>query len=62
MGEPTILVGNGELVTVRDAMRVLNRIVDRIESGEIEKAVLTRKGRMVAVVVPLSAIGKSTDV
>jgi hypothetical protein len=37
-----------------DAMRGLNRIVDRIEAGEIEKAVLMRGGRMVAVIRPLA--------
>jgi antitoxin (DNA-binding transcriptional repressor) of toxin-antitoxin stability system len=52
--ESSILVSNSELFTVRDAMRGLNRIVDRIERGEIEKAVLMRNGRMVAVVAPLA--------
>lgn len=48
-----ITISNDELFTVRDAMRELNRIVDRIESGEIEKAVLVRRGKMVAVVAAL---------
>jgi hypothetical protein len=44
-------VSNEELRTVRDAMRELNRMVDRLESGEFEKYVLTRHGQMRAVVV-----------
>ena len=44
-------VSNDELRTVRDAMRELNRMVDRLESGEFEKYVLTKNGRMRAVVV-----------
>lgn len=48
-----VVTCNEELFTVRDAMRELNRIVDRIESGELEKAVLMRRGKMVAVVAPL---------
>ncbi len=46
-------VANDELHTVRDAMRALNRMVDDLESGEREKIVLTRHGKMVAVVLPL---------
>ena len=45
-----IPVGNEELFTVRDAMRSLNRIVDDLNDGALEKAVLMRKGKMVAVV------------
>jgi hypothetical protein len=54
----TISVSNDELFTVREAMRSLNRIVDRIERGEIEKAVLMRNGRMVAVVCTLPSEGE----
>jgi len=46
-------VSNDELRTVRDAMRELNRLVDRLESGDAEKFVLTQRGRMRAVVVSL---------
>lgn len=46
-----VSIGNEELFTVRDAMRSLNRIVDDINGGVLEKAVLTRKGKMVAVVI-----------
>lgn len=56
-----IAVANEELVTVRDAMRELNRIVDALEAGEQEKAVLTRKGKMVAVVVPVEVFACATS-
>lgn len=58
---PKIAVANEELVTVRDAMRELNRIVDALEAGEQEKAVLTRKGKMVAVVVPIEVFARATS-
>lgn len=44
---------NGEWVTVRDAMRGLNRLVDELAAGEREKVVLIRHGKMVAVVIPV---------
>jgi hypothetical protein len=49
----TVEVSNDELRTVRDAMRELNRLVDRLELGDAEKFVLTKQGRMRAVVVSL---------
>lgn len=48
-----IRVTNDELATVREAMRELNRLVDALESGELEKVVLTQRNRMRAVVVSL---------
>ena len=53
MGE--VRVSNDELYTVRDAMRGLNRLVDRLEQGETDKIVLTQHNRMRAVVVSLDA-------
>lgn len=44
-------VSNEELRTVRDAMRELNRMIERLERGESEKYVLTKNGQMLAVVV-----------
>jgi hypothetical protein len=44
-------VANDELATVREAMRELNRLVDALESGELEKVVLTQRNRMRAVVL-----------
>ena len=48
-----VRVANDELATVREAMRELNRLVDALESGELEKVVLTQRNRMRAVVVSL---------
>jgi len=46
-----VRVANDELATVREAMRELNRLVDALESGELEKVVLTQRNRMRAVVL-----------
>ena len=46
-----VRVANDELVTVREAMRELNRLVDALERGELEKVVLTQRNQMRAVVV-----------
>jgi PHD/YefM family antitoxin component YafN of YafNO toxin-antitoxin module len=48
-----VRVANDELTTVREAMRELNRIVEALERGELEKVVLTQRNRMRAVVVSL---------
>jgi hypothetical protein len=50
---PAVRVANDELSTVREAMRELNRIVDALERGELDKVVLTQRNRMRAVVVSL---------
>jgi PHD/YefM family antitoxin component YafN of YafNO toxin-antitoxin module len=50
---PAVRVANDELSTVREAMRELNRLVDALERGDLEKVVLTRHNRMRAVVVSL---------
>ena len=44
-------VSNEELRTTGEAMRELRRLVDDLERGVAEKYVLTRNGRMLAVVV-----------
>lgn len=48
-----IEVSNDELVTVREAMRHLNRMVEQLQAGEREQFVLIHRGRMVARIVPL---------
>lgn len=53
-----IEVSNDELVSVRDAMRSLNRMVDDLAAGRREKYVLMKKGRMVAVVIPMPGTGR----
>jgi antitoxin (DNA-binding transcriptional repressor) of toxin-antitoxin stability system len=49
-------VSNDELVTVRDAMRELNRLVEKLVSGERRQFVLMRHGKMVARIVPLEEV------
>jgi antitoxin (DNA-binding transcriptional repressor) of toxin-antitoxin stability system len=54
MGEASaaaVRVANDELATVREAMRELNRLVDALERGELDKVVLTQRNRMRAVLV-----------
>ena len=48
---PRVEVSNDELRTVRDAMRELNQMIERLDAGESEKFVLTKSGQMRAVVV-----------
>jgi hypothetical protein len=50
-----INVSNDELRTVRQAMRELNRMVERLETGEVQKFVLAKQHRMKAVVVSLDS-------
>jgi PHD/YefM family antitoxin component YafN of YafNO toxin-antitoxin module len=51
-------VSNDELRTVRDAMRELNRMVDALESGELEKVVLCQNNQMRAVVISLETFAQ----
>jgi hypothetical protein len=48
-----VRVANDELLTVREAMRELNRIIAALERGELDKVVLTQRNQMRAVVVSL---------
>lgn len=48
---PALAVRNEELWTVREAMRELNRLLDRLDEGDVEKLVLTQRNRLRAVVV-----------
>lgn len=47
----SLRVSNPELATVRDAMRELNRLLAKLETGELEKIVLTQRNRMRAVIL-----------
>ena len=47
----SVRVSNAELASVRDAMRELNRMIDALEQGELDKIVLTQRNRMRAVVI-----------
>jgi prevent-host-death family protein len=51
--DPVLRVANGELTTVREAMRELNRLIEALDRGELDKVVLTQRNRMRAVVVSL---------
>jgi hypothetical protein len=48
-----IRITNDELRTVRDAMRDLNRMIESLEAGEVEKFVLAKQHQMRAVVISL---------
>ncbi len=48
-----VTVSNDELRTVRDAMRELNRMVDALSRGDLDKYVLTQRNQMKVVLVPL---------
>jgi len=47
----SVVVRNEELRTVRDAMRTLNRMVESLDQGDIEKFVLMRGSKMCAVIL-----------
>jgi hypothetical protein len=53
MSVPTdsLRVCNDELATVREAMRELHRLLEALETGQLEKIVLTQKNQMRAVLV-----------
>jgi prevent-host-death family protein len=51
--DPALHVANGELTTVREAMRELNRLIEALDRGDLDKVVLTQRNRMRAVVVSL---------
>lgn len=49
----TITLQDHEVLTVREAMRMMPMLVRNLNEGESEKYVLMKKGRMVAVVLDL---------
>jgi PHD/YefM family antitoxin component YafN of YafNO toxin-antitoxin module len=49
----SVRVSNGELATVREAMRELNRLLAALEHGQLDKVVLTQKNQMRAVLITL---------
>lgn len=53
-----VRVSNRELRTIRDAMRELNRMVERLERGELDKFVLTQRNQMRAVLLPIQRYGE----
>jgi PHD/YefM family antitoxin component YafN of YafNO toxin-antitoxin module len=46
-----VRVSNDELATVREAMRDLTRLLDDLQSGKVDKVVLTQRNQMRAVLV-----------
>lgn len=55
MSEPahSVRVSNQELATIREAMRELSRLLVQLETGELEKVVLTQRNQMRAVLLTL---------
>ncbi len=51
MSETHLRVSNDELATVREAMRVLNQLLDRLDRREVDKIVLTQRNQMRAVMI-----------
>jgi len=51
MSEAALSVTNGELATVRDAMRELPRLLAQLDAGAVDKLVLTQRNQMRAVLV-----------
>jgi len=51
MSEAALRVTNGELATVRDAMRELPRLLAELDAGAVDKLVLTQRNQMRAVLV-----------
>jgi hypothetical protein len=51
MSDIQLRVSNNELATVREAMRELGHLLDRLERREIDKIVLTQRNQMRAVLI-----------
>jgi antitoxin (DNA-binding transcriptional repressor) of toxin-antitoxin stability system len=48
---PEVRVANPELVTVREAMRDMSRLLNALDTGDVEKVVLTQRNQMRAVLI-----------
>jgi PHD/YefM family antitoxin component YafN of YafNO toxin-antitoxin module len=51
MSEMHLRVSNDELATVREAMRDIGQLLDRLARGEVDKIVLTQRNQMRAVLI-----------
>lgn len=54
-------VDNRELVSARDLSRNYSQLIDAIEKGEVEKVVVTKNGKMEAVLIPVAHYEKLID-
>jgi hypothetical protein len=48
---PGVRVANPELATGREAMRDMSRLLDALDTGEVEKVVLTQRNQMRGVLI-----------
>ena len=51
MSETHLRVSNHELATVREAMRELGHLLDRLDRHEVDKIVLTQRNQMRGVLI-----------
>jgi hypothetical protein len=51
MSETHLRVSNDELATVREAMRELGHLLDRLDRHEVDKIVLTQRNQMRGVLI-----------
>ena len=51
MSETHLRVSNDELATVREAMRELGHLLDRLDRREVDKIVLTQRNQMRGVLI-----------
>jgi hypothetical protein len=50
-----------EMRGVREAMRTMNKLVQSLNEGEVEKYVLMRRGRVVAVLLDLDTYSEMVE-
>lgn len=60
MGDPTISTSAEEMVTGRDFRRNFAGRMEELEEGKVEKLVLMRHGKMIAVVLTVEDYAKLT--
>lgn len=61
MAHASLTVNNDELMTVRQAMRDLTKLLPKLRSGELHQIVLMEKTEMVAVIRPIAARGQVVE-
>ena len=58
---PEIPVSNGELRTIREAMREMSSLLDLLDEGVLAKVVLTSKGQLRGVLLSVDEYAKLTS-